>query len=197
MVSPQPKTRALLATVLALTLVVAMLWLTRSSRSPQQPPNTPAPTAFSTEPLTAPEPTEPVSPGAGSTTDLVTEATETSSPIPSVPMPSELPGPAQRTAWVPTPEATRQVTYLVSTNGPAQVVHGSIGGDQTTAEVTDDWRLDVELPDADSTVRVWVTSTGAADLACEILIDGTSVVSRSGYGTPPQAICAANLQFSG
>lgn len=109
---------------------------------------------------------------------------------------AELPGPAQRTEWVPV-ESTHLVTYRVDADGPAQVVYGIIGAEQTSVTVTEDWSLSLTLPDADSTVRVWVTGTGATELACEILIDGERVVERSGFGEPPEAVCAAQLQISG
>ena len=189
--------------VLAL-IAGTLLWATLGGRPPQQQPSpTPGTVTLSADPTATPGtgPAEQPTPSAvGPTTDPSTEpgtnAPASSGPVPSVPMPTELPGPAERTTWVPV-ETTRTVTYRVTANGPAQVVHGSIGGVQTTVEVTGDWSLDVELPDADTTVRVWVTGDGATDLACEVFVDGVSAAQRSGYGTPLTAICAANLQVSG
>lgn len=208
MAVPRTTARVLVAVGVALALIalVAVLWATMRGRSPQQPSPTPGTVTMSTDPMATSGTTPAADPtsSAGSTTDPATEsatapatdAPSTSGPVPSVPMPTELPGPAERTSWVPV-ETTRKVTYRVSANGPAEVIHGSIGGEQTTVEVVGDWSLSVELPDADTTVRVWVTGTGATDLACEVLIDGASAAQRSGYGTPLTAICAANLQVSG
>lgn len=182
---------AIVAVVVVTTIVV---WAVSPGRSPGTGSTvTPSPTSSQTTsgpavPSTAGATVPGQTSGGGAT---VAPDSPTKVPPSSGAGPEVLPGPAQRTAWVPVEEA-KQITYRVSTAGPAQVVYGPIGGEQKTVNVTGDWSLNVDVLQEDTTVRVSVTSSSGSAVACEILIDGKSVASRTGLGSPPRAVCAAN-----
>lgn len=202
-IRPTARILAVAGIALATVAVVALAWAIQPRPPASEPGATPAATASDTAPpgasagggAAASPPAFTPDPGPGAAPSAPPAAPPASGVVPtSVPVPafSELPGPAQRTAWVPD-ETIHQVSYLVTADGSARVVYGAIGETQTTVDVSGDWRLDVDVPEADTTVRVSVTGTGATDVACEILVDGESAAQREAVGNSAQATCAANI----
>ncbi|WP_051298741.1 DUF4190 domain-containing protein [Arthrobacter castelli] len=85
----------------------------------------------------------------------------------------------------------RQVEYIVTTNGPAEVQY--FDGDGTaTEQITGDWTQQINFtgpPLSTVTVVPADSADGSAQVSCEIIVNGESVAEQQAGGSGAMAAC--------